>query len=164
MFCGEIEIEGKWQRQNKHETNRFLMKKEKWFQEGKTKRYTTGKKEQRHEKEKAQQKEIHDVWRKMIKKKKVATKQKYREEKTRGLNQRRFKNKNEAEVKKSTKRKQLKGSKRGSNACWWRSALKDRKVQRHVRTRTRIRRHVWWRVLPTWTRAMVDCPAAVGWP
>ena len=29
MFCGEIETEGKWQRQNKHETNRFLMKTEK---------------------------------------------------------------------------------------------------------------------------------------
>ena len=32
----------------------------------------------RHEKEKAQQKEIHDVRRKTFKKKKVATKQKYR--------------------------------------------------------------------------------------
>ena len=27
IFCGEIETEGKWQRQNKHETNRFLRKK-----------------------------------------------------------------------------------------------------------------------------------------
>ena len=29
MFCGEIETEGKWQRQNKHETNRFLGEEEK---------------------------------------------------------------------------------------------------------------------------------------
>ena len=59
---------------NKH----IFEEKEKGTQEGENKEIHNRKKEKRHEKEKTQQKEIHDVSRKTIKKKKVGTKQKYR--------------------------------------------------------------------------------------